>query len=570
MKVILFDFEVFKEDWMVVFKELGVDGTTVIINDAEELEQFFENNKENIFTGYNNKFYDNHILRAILSGICPYEVTKKLIEERVSGYQIKGLKRIKFATIDLMDEIISMPSLKAIEGNLGMNIEESTVPFDIDRKLTTEELREVIDYCIHDVRAAEMLFNERYESYIKPKMMLISKFGMSIDNINKTFAGLTATILNARKRQRFDELVYEPPSHLDIANKEILNLYQTPIDYKKKLKTDIGGIEHTLGYGGLHGALQNYHKVGGLLMIDVASYYPSMMIEYGYHSRNLLDPGKYKEIYDDRLLMKQKGDPMNVPYKIMLNATYGAMKNKYNELYDPRMPNQICITGQLMLVELIEKLQPYSTLVQSNTDGILVEIGDLEAIRGVTKEWQERTKMVLEEEFIELIYQKDVNNYIYVTDRGKIKVKGSYVNKWQGGSFEQNSMVVVHRAVVENLLRGVPVRDTIHSCENMMDFQMICNRTGKFKKTVLTNPDVEINKVNRVFASREKNGRGIYKIKEDGSYHKFPNSPENVIIYNGHMSECPISKKEIDMEWYCEMAQRRVDEFKGSEEFEIR
>ncbi|MGL5717265.1 MAG: hypothetical protein ACRCX2_29910 [Paraclostridium sp.] len=59
---------------------------------------------------------------------------------------------------------------------------------------------------------------------------------------------------------------------------------------------------------------------------------------------------------------------VNVRY--LGNSTYGASKDKFNNLYDPLMANNVCITGQLLLVDLLEKLEKglgdKAMLIQSN------------------------------------------------------------------------------------------------------------------------------------------------------------------------------------------------------------
>ena len=42
--------------------------------------------------------------------------------------------------------------LKSLEGFMGNDIRETSVPFDIDRKLTDAELEETVKYCRYDVR----------------------------------------------------------------------------------------------------------------------------------------------------------------------------------------------------------------------------------------------------------------------------------------------------------------------------------------------------------------------------------------------------------------------------------
>lgn len=91
------------------------------------------------------------------------------------------------------------------------------------------------------------------------------------------------------------------------------------------------------------------------------------MIQYNFHSRNIKDPKVYENIYNERVKAKHAGDTSKAnALKLVLNTTYGAMKSEFNGLYDPKMANQVCITGQLLFLDLLEKLEPYITLVQWN------------------------------------------------------------------------------------------------------------------------------------------------------------------------------------------------------------
>lgn len=84
------------------------------------------------------------------------------------------------------------------------------------------------------------------------------------------------------------------------------------------------------------------------------------------------------------------------------NSTYGASKDKHNALYDPLMANNVCINGQLLIVDLLEKLEAglgdKAQLVQSNTDGILVKLQDrsvLDEYLAICKEWEQRSMLSL-------------------------------------------------------------------------------------------------------------------------------------------------------------------------------
>lgn len=269
MKFILFDWECFAFDWLVVFKEPSKEHT-VIYNDTEKLKGFFNQHKNDIFVGFNNRHYDDYILKAILSDINPKIVNDWIITDEKKGWEFPGLNSIYFLSLDLRNDIpggVGL-SLKEIESNLGMSIEESSVPFDIDRKLTKEEIEETEFYCKHDVDATERLFYERFD-YIKSKLQIINAFKLPMKCICMTNAQLTAEVMGARKRTYYDENIYDMPTCVDVKDREVLKFFENPQDASRTLNKDICKIPHTIAYGGLHGAIENSHFKGKLYNFDV-------------------------------------------------------------------------------------------------------------------------------------------------------------------------------------------------------------------------------------------------------------------------------------------------------------
>ena len=131
----VFDCEVFKYDWLFVFKKVGTDNYDVIINDTNKLNEFYENNKDKLFIGFNNRAYDNLIFKGILSGIEPIRISRMVIEGK-QPYLIQkslGIKSYKLNSMDLIQDILGM-SLKEAEGYMCMSIEESSVDFNLDRQ----------------------------------------------------------------------------------------------------------------------------------------------------------------------------------------------------------------------------------------------------------------------------------------------------------------------------------------------------------------------------------------------------------------------------------------------------
>lgn len=578
MKFILFDFEVFKHDWLVVFKQPTKEHV-VIVNDYEALKEFYNENKNNIFVGYNNNHYDNFIMKAILNDINPYRVSKFIIEEKKNGWQFPNInKNIFFNSLDLMQDISGALgiSLKEIESNLGMSIEESEVDFDIDRELTKEEIEETIFYCKHDVDATEKLMEVRAD-YIKSKLLLINTYELPMRCMSMTNAQLTAEVMNPRKKEYDDALNYTMPTNLKLKDTSILSLYQSPLDKTQHLLKDICGVEHKLAFGGLHGAKENSYfndADGEILNVDVASYYPSLIIKYGFVCRGIKNPKLYEEIYNQRIAWKKAGDSRQAALKLVLNTFFGAMGHQYNKLYDPYQCNQICITGQLFLIDLLEKLNPYITLIQSNTDGVMFQTKHRAKCEEIVHEWEERTGMVMEFDNIQTVYQKDVNNYFVLMKNGEIKSKGAYVKnfgiknkkgvlKESHGNFSSNSMTILDEAIVKNLLYKIPVEDIINNCNDPIRFQITTKKGPTFLYVVHEIGDafVKVNNVNRVFATKDEKYGKLLKVKQNGRKDTIASLPEHCLVYNKDVTTLDMNL--IDKEWYIKECKRRISDFLG-------
>ena len=557
--MIFYDFEVFKYDWLVVMKNTTNQETIVIINDIDELQKFYYDHKEDIWVGFNSRHYDQWILKGLVCGFNPKEINDFIIEQGRGGWEYSSLlHKVQLYNYDIMT---SMHSLKQLEGFMGNDIKETTVPFNIDRKLLPNEISEVVNYCDHDVEQTMQVFLNRSEEFTS-HLSLITTFKLQLKFINKTKAQLSAIILNATMQKRNDEFNITIPDTIKLNKYKFIDTWyrdKSNLDYKKSLDVEIAGVPHTFAWGGLHGAIPNYIGEGLFLNVDVASYYPSLMIEYGFSSRNIADPKKYENIYKTRLKLKAEKNPMQQPYKIVLNATYGAMKDKYNNLYDPLQANNVCVSGQLMLLDLIEKLEDHVQLIQSNTDGILVKLksrDDLEKVKNICHEWESRTKMVLEYDLYTKVIQKDVNNYIIVDENGKYKSKGAYVKKLNSLDYD---LPIVNEALINYFLNKISVEDTINNCKELYKFQRIVKVSSKYANA--WHGDQLLNeKVLRVFASRRRKDEGVYKQKQGGSKEKIANTPERCFIENSDIKNEVVPPR-LDRRWYIDVANKRVQDF---------
>ena len=560
-----YDFEVFKHDWLVVIINPVEKSETVVINNQDKLREYYEAHKSEIWVGYNSRQYDQYIMKGILCGFDPKRVNDHIIVEQKGGWSFSPL----FQKIPLYnyDVIMGFHGLKTLEGFMGNDIRETSVPFDIDRKLTEKEIEETVKYCRHDVEQTIEVWL-RNKSDFDAQMGLIKMFNLPLKYISKTKVQLSAIVLGAHKKPHDDEFEISIPDTLQVKKySEIVDWYRNPVnmDYSKKLEVDVAGVPHLFAWGGLHGAIDKYSGEGHFLMMDVASLYPSLMIEYNYQSRNIEDPNKYREVRDMRLKYKHEKNPLQAPLKIVLNGTYGAMKDKNNNLYDPRQANNVCVAGQLLLLDLIEHLEPHCEVIQSNTDGILVKlrsIDDYELIDDIAYEWEQRTRLQLEFDQYAKVYQGDVNNYVLVDYDGNVKSKGGYVKKLNDLDYD---LPIVNRALLNYMVDGTPIEKTILECDDLRDFQKIVKISSKYWKGS-HNGQYLSDKTFRVFASKDPNDGMIYKIKSPGaSFEKFANTPEKSFIFNDSVIDVKCPEK-LDKWWYVDLARKRLLEKFGIEE----
>ena len=304
---------------------------------------------------------------------------------------------------------------------------------------------------------------------------------------------------------------------------------------------------------------------------DVASYYPNLMIKYGYTSRNIPSPDVFESVVSRRMEAKKNGDAATAnALKLVANTTYGASLNQYNDLFDPLMGRSVCITGQLFLLELAQHLHrdvPDLRVVQINTDGVMVEFDNEQyiTVQEIVKEWEERTGFELEEDSISQIAQKDVNNYVEVKANGKTKAKGGYLVRGiaPAGAFNiNNNATIVAKAIMDYFVNGTPVEKTIGECSDIMEFQLIAKAGVKYREAYhlvdgVKNP---VQKVNRVYATSDTRYGKVFKVKaKDDATAKIESLPDHCIIDNDNR----LTIDDVDKSFYIQLATKRINDFLG-------
>lgn len=575
-------------------------------------------------------------------------------------------KKKPFKSFDLRDDIPDPGiSLKAIEGNFKLPIVESSVPFDIDRKLTPEELEEVIRYCKYDVDSTVRLYWERKKNYLDAKILAGGIYGIDpFDALGYTNARLSAEALEATYTERDDERDYVIPEKLPVDRipKIVLDFFLQIQDKSIPdaklfgagkgskgmtlefiLKTGGGECPVTFAWGGVHGAVPciiiEIDDEYILINQDVGSLYPNSKINFGYCSRSMKDQDAYKKLVDLRLHYKALAKAVNkeivkilggswyhdfsdedadgntffnmdkakagtdeetykkileyLDYddkqsslKLIINTCYGAMLAKGNGLCDRLHGRSVCITNQICMAILISDLaKACKTIwfVNINTDGIMYRIhkSEAELAQKIIDDWCKLTGFTMEEDNFSKVIQKDVNNYIGIYKDGHFKTKGGYVSLYEGGNFKTNSLQIIHKAIVDNLVKGIDPEVTIRECTDVTAFQQIIKTGGSYEGSYHYVNDVRepIQKVNRVYAVKDPKYGAVVKgkwitekRKKNKDTGKMESTPVDPPVWSEKViSECPdhafidnenvLTVDDLDKDYYIDMAKKRIDKY---------
>ena len=395
-------------------------------------------------------------------------------------------------------------SLKALEFNMRMdNI--SDLPFPVGSRLTQDQVPMLREYNAHDVAATKRFYHASLDM-IRFREELCAKYpGKDWTSFNNTKIGKEFFIMRLEQSGipcydfgpdgRTPRQTPRPVIHLKDAILPWISFerpeFQRVLDWLKQqsitetkgvftdLVATVDGFDFVFGLGGIHGSVENRVLESDdetvIVDLDVASYYPNLAIANTFYPAHL---GKsfahiYKDLYEQR---KQyaKGTAENAMLKLALNGTYGDSNNKFSPFYDSLFTMSITLNGQLLLCVLAEGLMtiPGLRLVQINTDGVTVQVPRAQKfmVDVVRSAWESRTGLELEEAIYRLMAIRDVNNYLAVSEKGKVKRKGAY--EYSIGWHQNASALVVPKVAEKVLIEGAPIRETIENWPDKMDFML--------------------------------------------------------------------------------------------------
>lgn len=509
-----------------------------------------------IFCGYNNLHYDNPIINYIIEyedklmqynipTICSsiFNLSKTITassEDNIDAWK-HWKYQIWFDTFDILTMLYSNKlrvGLKEIQVTMQYpNVQEFVC--DWTKPLPLEDFDSMIDYNINDIESTSELLN-RCKKDVDLRIAIEDEYGVRVlskDGVNIGMKILTQKYLEKTGLTWWDIKDLRSPMSVIPLKDVILPFikYDSPIlqrvldDMKNQIvspgrkgyenKFVFNNLRYSVGVGGIHSVNSPEIIIPRddemLIDIDVASLYPSMLIEYEFYPKHL---GKeflevYKQIKDERIEAKHNGDKVkNETLKLALNGLSGNLQNEHNFCYSPFAVMQIRINGQLLLLMLAEKLtQIGCRIVQANTDGLFVLLKKdiYSKVNSICREWEQLTKLTLEEDRFKAMYQYAINDYFAITEDNKVKEKGMFITAVKLG--KGLTPKIIPKAIISFFKDGISVEDTIKNCTDIRDFLM-SEKTGKQWHVEYMNEEQQ--RTNRFYAST--NGGYLWKWKDTG------------------------------------------------------
>lgn len=575
--------------------------TTLTQGNIYTTEIQFNTNK--MFCGYNNLHYDNPIINYIIDyynkmkylsyrDICLsiFNLSKVITtssEDDISTWK-KWKYMICFESFDLLTMLYSTKlrvSLKEMQVTMMYNnVQEFVTDWDVD--LQERDIDSMIEYNINDVNSTTELLN-RCKKDIDLRLAIEDEYGVRVlskDGVNIGMKILTQKYLEKTGLTWND--IKDLRSPMDtIALKDIILpfiKYDSPIlqDVLKDMKSQIvspgrkgyenkfifEGLKYSVGVGGIHSVNKPeciIPKEDELLLdIDVASLYPSMLIEYKFYPKHLGPEflEVYSKVKDERMEAKHNSNEVkNETLKLALNGLSGNLQNEHNFCYSPEAVMKIRINGQLLLLMLAEKLtQLGCRIVQANTDGlfVIVKKAKYESFKNICSDWEKLTHLTLEEDRFKAMYQFAINDYFAITEDNKVKEKGMFITKVKLG--KGLTPKIIPKAVIAYFKDNIPIEDTIKNCTDIKDFLM-SEKTGKQWHVEYMNKEQQ--RTNRFYAST--NGGYLWKWKLDNGVKSYQNmlTASGVTLLN-KFNDIPIENRNINYRYYIIEAYKIVRELK--------
>ena len=573
------------------------------VNQLKELVDFFYYNNENrMFCGYNNHHYDDVIINYIIDyyyvlnqlpwwRICQslFNLSNAIV--KAEDGDISRFKKWKYAhyfySMDLLTMMFSQKlrvGLKTMQATMHYwNVQEYEGDFTLP--IPVDMIDEMISYNINDVESTTELLN-RLQDQVELRLFIEEEHGidcLSMDSVKmaETFllekysekSGIPKNVIKEMRSPMdyipLKDVILPFISYKNPKLQSVLEEMKEQVVYSKERKGYekkfvLSNVVYSIGVGGIHTIhtpkifLPKDDEVIG--HADVASMYPSLLIEYQWGPRHL---GKlfcelFAQLKAERLEAKHTGQKVkNLFLKIVLNSPTGKMQQEVSWMYDPFNVFKIRINGQLILLLLVDRLLELGCeIIQCNTDGIVYRAkkGLKQAISDAIKEVETLTRLEFESDEYEAFYQYAINDYFGVLKGGEIEEKGMFITKHKLG--KGLAPVVIPKAVINYFVKGEPIEEFIKNDKDIRDFLMSQQVDKKFK---VYHGEREIQRINRFYASTD----GAYLFKDDPTTDR---ERANMLTKSGvtilnKLYDTTVEDKHINYRYYISEAKKIVADF---------
>ena len=344
----------------------------------QELVDFFwtireqSSNTDKIFAGYNNIHYDNPIINYIISyhqvmknksylQICDsiFNLSQIITNSEDTEKWKEWKYQRRFETLDILTMLYSQKLRTGLKSMQVTMQYPNVLEFDGDFKefLSEDRMDEMIEYNINDVDSTVELLNVSKRD-IELRINIEDEYKVNVLNKDGVNAGMEILANKYMEKTGLswnDIKDLRSPADYISLEKVILPFieYRDPVlkevlaDMKRQIvspgrkgyenKFVFRGLRYSVGVGGIHS--KNDPEIiipkedEMLIDIDVASLYPSMIIEYSFFPKHLgiefLEV--YRQIKDERIEAKHNGPKVNNDdLKLALNSLSGNLQNAHS------------------------------------------------------------------------------------------------------------------------------------------------------------------------------------------------------------------------------------------------
>lgn len=541
--IFVFDIECYHNLFFVAFKHVG-SGKYIIFEQSAEsnlnIEKLSWLMHSFCLVGFNSINYDVPMITLAMRGVGCFalkEASDFIIKNNNTPSDFKKFYNVdifNYNHIDLIEVAPLQGSLKLYAGRLHCERMQD-LPIAEDKFLTAIEAEVLRHYCCNDLSNTELLYKElKGELQLREDMTKMYE----VELRSKSDAQVAEAVIKSELKKVLGKAPFRPRLPDDMILKYNVPYFvkyntlqlRTVLDIIAKaefkldalgspimpqtledLTVNIGNATYKLGMGGLHSMEKCVAHISTDEIIiadnDVESFYPRIILNQQLAPTHLGNAflTVYENIVNTRIDAKKKAKTdkhykiIADSLKITINGSFGKFGNKYSTLYAPQLMLQVTITGQLVLLMLIEMLELAGIeVISGNTDGIVSKYHKSrhEEVRHIIALWEKQTSFKTEETFYDGLYSRDVNTYIAIKQYGEpdskwfdeklgCKTKGAFCERGSAlnSRLSKNpETVVCIDAVLNYLVNQVPLEQTIKECTDFTRFVSVRNVKGGGEK----------------------------------------------------------------------------------------